>query len=442
MARSVGNPAEHGGARFQHERSGSRFVVKGPHHRVERGGLSAEYPLALTIGSGRVGSSYAVRIGERLFQSPISWYGQRGEWRTSPGWENEANPDFDRPIAAECLFCHAGSSITAEVRGIGCDRCHGDAGRHVASPARDNIVNPASLSAAARDSICEQCHLSGEARIAHPGKTVTGFRAGEVLEDYYTVFVRDGALAKVVSHAEQLNQSACKRAVGGKIWCGTCHSPHSQAKRDTSASCKACHQPHRNGGDDCAGCHMPKQGVADVAHTVYTDHRIRKPGAASALGTGGELRPWRVSPHLKRNRALALYEIGERNNDAALVQQAFALLTQQPEKDAVVLAALGTVLGQKGRPVEALTLFRKAFELQPGDLDGLFRMAAALQDAGKHVEAAEVLRRVIEADPYRLDAYLLLARIQPGEAGRAVLAEYLKVAPQSLAIRRVLGRPR
>jgi hypothetical protein len=63
----------------------------------------------------------------------------------------------------------------------------------------------------------EQCHLAGVTRSPNPGKGFADFQPGMTLEDVFTVYVRASSSPgerpfKVISHAEQLTQSACLRA--------------------------------------------------------------------------------------------------------------------------------------------------------------------------------------------------------------------------------------
>ena len=58
------------------------------------------------LGSGTRGTSFLIEHDGRLFQSPISWYGQTKKWDLAPGYD-KSNPHFDRPIEPACLFCHA-----------------------------------------------------------------------------------------------------------------------------------------------------------------------------------------------------------------------------------------------------------------------------------------------------------------------------------------------
>src|ERR1051325_3811052 len=197
------------------------------------------------------------------------------------------------------MFCHAsGARIIpntlnriddiSSLRGISCERCHGDASDHLAHPRAGNIVNPETLPFAERDSVCEQCHLSGEVRIPQPGYDTAGFRPGQKLSTYVAVFVSAGRQSgiRVNSHAEALAASRCRAMSGQKMWCGSCHRPHGTpiSYRNvclgchTSYSCPELKTTEDRTTADCVGCHMPKGRAYDGGHTVFTDHSIpRKP---------------------------------------------------------------------------------------------------------------------------------------------------------------------
>ena len=97
------------------------------------------------IGSGGRGHSYLFEEGGCLFQSPISWYSGRHALDLSPGYRDR-NSHFDRPLDANCLFCHANRAEPVEGTvnryrelifaglAIGCERCHGPGELHVKQP--------------------------------------------------------------------------------------------------------------------------------------------------------------------------------------------------------------------------------------------------------------------------------------------------------------------
>ena len=163
-----------------------------------------------------------------------------GRWDLSPGYAGKNNIELAKPIEEPCLYCHASrAQPVAKTQngyldppflegGVGCERCHGSGQKHVKT--HRDIVNPAKLDAARRDSICQQCHLTGAARVPRPGRGVGTFRPGDLLSDHLTVFVKEQASGEraATDHSEQLARSKCKLASGDRMWCGTCHDPHSR----------------------------------------------------------------------------------------------------------------------------------------------------------------------------------------------------------------------
>jgi hypothetical protein len=441
MSRSI-VPVTPGDLSFNHGLSGSKLTIRGGLHRVERNGLSAEYPAAFGIGSGKVGSSFAVRIGDRLFQSPISWFAQSRQFLLSPGFEKEKHPDFDRPIRDECLFCHTSGGVAAPAP-IGCERCHGDSAIHISKPKLGNIINPAKLRGADRDGVCEQCHLSGVARIPHPGKRWQDFRPGQPTSSVWTTFVSDGDF-RVVSHTEQLASSLCIK--NGKLWCGTCHDPHPvKAARSIDSVCQDCHKPHDGGTSRCDSCHMPKRAVTDVVHTSYTDHRIQKPRSRAA--SSSDLRMWAQPPKefVERAWALARLESAAFARDVSGLERLARDLERIPP-DAAVWKARGAVALQRAVHREAESCFAKATELEPSDASAWLSLGVARRGLSKTDDATKALRRATEIDPYLLDAYIAEAVIHRNrgdeKAYRATLQRYLQVVPKSLSVREALRKNR
>jgi hypothetical protein len=441
MGRSV-SVVETPRARFAHKFSNANLRVELRNnvmsHSVEQHGFTAEYPIALAIGSGKVGQSYAVRVGGLLFESPISWFSQSRRWGISPGYEFDKSPDFDRRITAECLGCHTGmASLDDAPRPIQCGQCHPASSGH--------FVNPAKLSAPQRDAVCEGCHLQGEARILNPGSS-WGDR-----QPSFTTYVSSGLAPalKVVSQVEQLALSECVRKGNGKLWCGTCHNPHGP-KTELRQVCLSCHTGtlsalHTPKQRDCAACHMPRRATPEIAHTVYTDHRIRRnPAAELVAGNLASLKPWREPPSEYRDRNLGLAYIyaGQREASAEWIQKGFAILMESPARDADALSALGLVLLQKQRPKEAAKLFAEAAQLQPARADHAHNAGVSLMSAGDVKGAIASLERATTLDPLLQESWLFLARIYK-ETGKSELREqtlkaFLRHMPQSIAVRAAL----
>ncbi len=479
MGNSLSRPGAQPPGRFRHSRSGARVEVRtnavGMRHRIEGGRLAAEYPIDYFVGSGNHGRSYLINVGGRLFQSPASYYTQLARWDVSPGYEADRELDFNRPVVPECLFCHSGNarpirnslntyqSPPFESEAITCERCHGPAADHLVKPSPATILNPAKLAPERRDAVCEQCHLGAEARILNPGKQFSDYHPGELLEGTFSAYVFErrpdapaGHALKVVSHVEQLAESACARESQGKMWCGSCHDPHDKPAEPVSyyrERCQQCHaaadlESHPKPAKNCIGCHMPRRNTYDGSHTAFTDHQIqRRPNDPGEPLQSKSLRPWRQPPSslARRNLGLAHISVGERDQSAEYLNEGFRILAEvQPSfnDDPAVLTSLAAVLLKKNVPEEAAKLFQRAATLEPTDARHHLNLASALRAAGKNALAIESLEKAIALDPSLEDAHLLLAQIRKEtgspEQSRQALERYLEFMPQSLPFRRLL----
>lgn len=489
MASSISRPAGEWAAALEHQHSGSRFAVEGGAgdmlQVVERQGLAAAHDVEYVIGSGNAALGFLISVGDYVCQSPIAYYTQRARWGMAPGYELHPSPDFDRPVLHECLWCHAGRPRPVggtqnryldpplEAEAITCDRCHGDPRQHLAAPSARTIVNPAALPAAERDSVCEQCHLGGEERVLNPGRGFGDFVPGLLLEQAFTVFVSDfGAESagrfKVVSHVEQLALSRCHSESAGRMWCGTCHSPHekpSDSQAHYRSRCLGCHagslgERHARPGADCVSCHMVAKPSFDSGHSAFTDHRIaRFPQEGS--GDGAEaagLRAWRrpSDPRLaQRNLGLAYIRLGRRQGRTDFMDEGASLLAslaQRGSLDAVGMEALGSTLLSKDAPAEAglralaSELIEAASAAEPGRAAFHRSAAASLWQAGDLGRAIARLDAAIALDPQNRAAYEVLARIHQENDGPPAAIEawwrYLRLVPQSLRARQAVSELR
>lgn len=459
MGRSIVPAAGEPASVFTHASSGTTFRVEtgrgGVRHSASRNTWRAAYPIAWTIGSGNQGKSYIHRLQDALFQSPVSWFTHRGAYDLSPGFENDRAPDFFRPVTAECLFCHAGDARPRagtqnryldppfQPAAIGCNRCHGDPAAHLADPGKKTILNPVRLAPEGRDAVCEQCHLSGEARILNPGREFADFRPGMVLEEVFTVYVgaprEQGEALKVVSHSEQMALSRCFVESKSKMWCGSCHDPHSEPLDKVSwfrKKCVACHAGQnivahqKKAGGHCAGCHMPQVPSSDGGHTAFHDHWIRRSGEQPAPGQPGGLRAWREPAHGLRNRNLGLASIsaGTKSGNSSLMMNGFRMLGSEPA-DGAVETARGLILLRMNKTTEAVSSFRRAVEEAPEDSTRRYNLAVALAAAGNRAEAMRNIEEAIRLEPLMEDAYALAAEIDPKRATEWK-QRYLRLAPQ------------
>jgi hypothetical protein len=410
---------------FFHAPSGTRFEIVKAGGRLELKWKGERQPLNFFIGSRRMGRSYGFIEGGYFYQAPVGYYANRHLWDMAPGYENDRNPDFNRPITADCLFCHASGAApdagtinrygeSSFLRGISCQRCHGDTAAHLAHPQKGNIVNPRKLPAPERDSICEQCHLSGEARFPNPGQRLAGFRPGEQLSTYLAVFVGAGERSniRVNSHAEALSESRCRRSSGEQLWCGTCHDPHG-GPVDYRIKCLGCHAPAacpkvrgehqgRNAAADCIGCHMPKARAYDGGHTVFTDHSIprRVRTYSSAKIAPESLRPYYPSDaNLRiglRNLGIAWSQVAENYASADALEKAWPLLRTAAEtrpRDPLLYVKIGNALESAQKTAAAIEAYELSLEQDAVQPDVLVRLAALLTRSGEPEKAAELRRR-------------------------------------------------
>lgn len=472
MSHSLTTVAGQPDGHIHHALSNSEITIKHTAdgamiHHVAAGGLSAEYPIAYAVGTGKVGFSYLISLPPYLFQSPISYYTHGSQWDVTPGYEPEHVLDFTHPISEGCVFCH--SNTVNLVPGtdnqfrqpaldpISCERCHGSAEAHLKNPGPGTIVNPAKLPKVARDSTCEQCHLEGEVRILNPGKHWLDFRPGAALESVFSTYLTPkpaSAGDKAVSQSEQLSASRCARESGGRLWCGTCHSPHSAATnraQEVRGICLSCHtslftaQQHKP-AQECVSCHMPRLRPYNVAHAAITNHRIILPSSAAAPSNAqpvaSELTAWRQPPAdlADRNLGLALFDVGRSDRNWDEVYRSYRILSHLPRRDPPVLATLAAILLQQNHPDTAADLLREATAKEPRNSHYFYLLGVALSAKGDQQNAIIALRHSIELDRSVPDPYRKLSEIyqQTGmhAFSKQVIEDYLKFMPQNLVERR------
>ncbi len=455
-----------------------------------------EAEVQFAVGSGTQGVGYLIERDGFLFQSPITWYARERRWDLSPTY-HEVNRHFDRAIAPGCLYCHANRVEPVEgtvnryrppiFRGhaIGCERCHGPGELHVKSPmvvdGRDaTIVNPAKLEPALRDAVCEQCHLTGHQRVVRLDRRAEDFRPGLPFQRFWTVVEPSAAPAedRLVGQVEQMHESRCFRASGGRLGCISCHDPHRLPSRGEEATyyrdrCLECHADRgcrlpttarlaRSRDDDCVGCHMPRSGSSDILHAAVTNHRIpRQAGAKagepdrSAIPAGDRLAkpPSVLSFHralldeqeraaTERDIGVALCSDGPAGAAAAAPLLA-AAVAARPD-DVAAREAQGLALGQLGRGEEALAAFRTALARQPDRESTLVGAAIVAARMDRRDDAIAFWRRAIAINPWRSDYHAALApllfqaRDWPGAAGSC--REALRLNLSNLQARTLLVR--
>ena len=425
--------------------------------------------LTYFVGSGAAARSYLMDVGGFLYEAPTTYYTRPGAWAPSPGYNRYNYPFLTRAIAPGCLECHASGVETIpgtqngyqsppfREGGVGCERCHGPGANHLRSGSPGDIVNPARLAPERRDSVCSQCHLSGEIRVDRAGKSMRAFTAGEKLSSYAVTFVRASASRgmKVTSHVENLAQSACSLASGERLWCGSCHDPHSEPSTASKASwfrakCRACHEPQVcRRGNNCIACHMPSSAVSDAEHVVYTDHSIprrpgprnQKPAAAAPLAVFGG------GPADPRELGLAYAIVALREQNATYSGRAFDLLREAERKmptDAQTLSYLADLYKSRKDDATAARLFQRLYAVDPNQSSGPMNLGAYAMEQGRDEEAIRLFQEALRISPalvlVRLNLAVALNRVGERAEARAVLEKALEFNPNFAAARDLLMR--
>ena len=393
--------------------------------RLSRGERRDQRQLSYYIGSGVAGRSFGYVRDGFLFEAPVTWYTQTGSWDVSPGYASGSASWWGRPIEPSCLFCHASQTRWREGTlnaygdpafgqdGVSCERCHGPGSLHIEGKAR--MVNPAKLAPGRRDAVCAQCHLTGQSRVVRAGRRLADYRPGDLLSDFVAHIVPTAkGEFQVNSHVEKLAESGCKRAAGDRLWCGSCHDPHSVPAPSERAAyfrakCLGCHETAECArGFDCAGCHMPKNPAVDAGHGVFTDHAIpRNPAgqAGRARARSGEswtLRGWSAADAGDRELGLAYAEAGVRTGNRRQQAEAIRLLTAFQDAEAQV--RLADLQERAGNPARAVELYRAALRQDPNAVLALVNLGRLYGSSGHLDEAIVLWREALKRNPCLAEA--------------------------------------
>ncbi len=501
---TTGLPIEEKGVQYTIEHRGGSVFHKAM-RRDRDGTLFAEVEakVRFALGSGTRGISFLIERDGFLFQSPIAWFAQERRWDISPGYgEFTTNPNFERAIQPDCLFCHtnqfravAGTLNRYETpifqgHAIGCERCHGPGELHVQRGGLSNesdftIVNPAHLTPALRDSVCQQCHLQGSFRFARAGRKLLDYRPGLPIHRFLAVFLlKTGNQGRfdAVGHDEQMEASRCFVASEGKLGCISCHDPHRLPTATTRVAyyrerCLECHEKKgcalplaqrqsRGRGEDCIKCHMPRPVISNVPHTAATDHRILRgvPGSVPEGPREAASQPgksplmdyhWPLMTEDERRDAARDMGVAQgwaaRNLRASPEVARFAAMHGLPllEKavrdrpdDLAARESLGHVFAILGRPEDALHAFEGVLAIEP-------RRELALRSSGRLLArlkrpdlARAAIRKTIAVDPWRSEYHLALARVcyQAGVWPESIAAcrEAIRLNPELFEARSLL----
>lgn len=453
----------------------------------------------------------------RLFFAPVETITDHG-LELSPFELDSPSAGLDLALGEECLTCHTTRKLTelpgaAAARGenlfpgnalgadafehlppIGCEDCHGDAGRHVDQmPGGDlGLVRLGELPPGEQRDVCGRCHLQGDVRLDLAGGSPSRERplAGQIP---VLVASRPTDDFRFVSQLERLALSACFRA-SPEMTCTTCHDPHTSAVRQGTASfdaaCLECHdcargeeagvpavtgEPART-PDGCVDCHVRRSQPFDLPHVRSADHFIRRripppqddlphrqfadPGGpleifddgrlASALATDGGAR-WRSGVLAMGLMTLGRFEEAARRfasypppgtPEAVRATAPPVLVALEPRPSFHQMRAMAFMAS--GRTEEALAAFGDALKLDPVS-PGALMSRARLRFAGGDVRGAlEDTQVVIDnypraEHPWNLRAEMAERLNQPRLMTSALLAS-VEIWPSNAAAWYKLGR--
>jgi hypothetical protein len=425
------------------------------------------------LGVPMAGVGYGIRRGNYLFEAPLTYYAGSQDthpvgWALSPGYGKDPL-GFGRPLLGSCMYCHVGRELAVDDSNnlyknpripelkVGCENCHGPGGLHVEEQVKHvrisgkidtSIVNPVHLSPRRADDTCMYCHEFGEARVPQPGKKFEDFRSGNALINTMAIFKSRPLMGwNMMEWSDEMAQSKCYRASGGRLRCSTCHDGHytptaQEAPGFYRSKCLTCHKEqscreslerrqNTTPSDNCVSCHMPKHvaprfimvGTQGTSHRIVANEGETLPAAQQAApdpATGLILVdqiPGTPKATLSPLVLLQAYQsVLVRNpNQSDIGDRYNRLLDQLAESDpnnVLVLAALAKRELAKQSPEgnsSALSYLSKAVERGSRSPQDYMLLGELLFRSGQHLQAITILKRSVSLFPYIPTAYENLA---------------------------------
>jgi len=422
--------------------------------------LHGEQKLDYFMGSGAHALTYLYSINGYWFEMPIAYYHEKSGYDMRPSMQSEKEMLLNLPQNFECIHCHVNSAQVEDPGtrnhfsgtpflhgGIACEDCHGDSSAHVASGGKDAILDIAKLDPDRQVDICLLCHLEGDAGVVHRGRSLKDFKPGENLANYVSYFVRSNADAsnRGVTQVEGLYASTCKRVSGAKMSCITCHDPHSSPSPQERTAyfrskCLSCHTDakyataHYSSQQDCTSCHMPKRQSPDLAHSIWTDHRIlAQPESAAPASSPEKPSPQTTelipvpgipSSSTPRDVALAYYRVAT-DGDESAAERAWPLLqdvVKADPSDSDALAALGFLAYVHGDPRRAYGYLDSALSFDRNNFNVAIDVGTLLARGSELQRAADIWegvfannRDITELGMNLANAQCKLGQVKPAE---------------------------
>jgi len=271
--------------------------------------------------------------------------------------------------------------------------------------------------------------------------------------------------------------SRCFHDSNGQLRCITCHVIHNPPTAENKVAyyrekCFTCHtnqscklslaeRSRQEPANDCAGCHMPRKGVAGIPHSEDTNHRIVRragqpypdyafeqsdpdlPGLV-CVDRRGEDATKPIPPLVK---LLAYNEVmlSTKSPDATrhyleLLEQLRKSATDEP----AVLACLGRKALSDRENEQAMQYLTRAVEKGADYESTYLDLSEALTRLGRVEESAKVLEQGVAAWPFSADLlqalvlrYMSLDRLPQA---REALKRYVTLFPEDSIGREALAR--
>jgi predicted CXXCH cytochrome family protein len=291
--------------------------------------------------------------------------------------------------------------------------------------------------------------------VQRAGRSLEKFVPGQDLFETAVYFVNASSAKsslRATSQYEALLRSACRRSVGARMTCTTCHDPHSSPSPGDRVSyfrarCLQCHDAsgfnaavHHREQDDCAGCHMPRRATSDISHEQVTDHDIEaRPSAKGRTVKGGtsdevvsavDLVPVDGRDVGDRERGLAYAQFAARG-DRMSSMRAESLLEKVKffrQADALVHVNLGLLAQIRGDRTKAQKEYEEALAMDPENAVVSANLAVLDVERGDMAAAEALLIQVTEHDPALTVALLNLAALRCTEKKGADARKLVQLA--------------
>lgn len=229
----------------------------------------------------------------------------------------------------------------------------------------------------------------------------------------------------------------------GCISCHDPHGGPSEAERVAHyrQSCLKCHETTSPcsepvaqrvaivPSDDCTQCHMPRLSANDIPHTTQTDHRVlRRPGQGDGAGPAAavSIDDWEIFGEselewtaTERQRAVglvwALAAVADSDLQAArrAIESLTPLLETFPD-DAKLREELGICHYLLDEQSRAFELWNEALAIEPGRASVHRTLGMVHFERGSLGKAREHLRQYVEIDPWNVEELFRLSKVEAG----------------------------